>query len=415
MERPRTRHTKTSDGVSIAYSVFGSGPPLVYSLTLSHQILFYESPVWREWFDGLADRYQVIVFDSRGNGLSQRNVAWTPEGFERELEAVVKSMSLDEYFVFSTYSYTHGAIRHAIAHPDSVAGLIFWAGYINGERALEPTFLFDLARDNGDLFLRPIPQTMHWLEQGEVLTYIDILRQATTQDDWLAAIAAARASDVEAILPRLKTPALVLHPRELDIVRVEEAMKFASALPNGQLVLLEGPRAIPTGEVVEPALAAIAAFTDRISGIHDRGQPLTAGTVRIVLFTDIVGHTEMMRRLGDTTGRGVLREHERITRLTLRAYDGSEVKSLGDGLMASFSSVTKAMDCAIALQRAFAAHEGEPLQVRVGLNAGEPIEEDGDLFGSTVIMASRIAAHPGPREILVPGPLRHLPSRKSYV
>jgi len=96
---------------------------------------------------------------------------------------------------------------------------------------------------------------------------------------------------------------------------------------------------------------------------------------------------------------------------------------MGDGFMASFGSVTKAMDCAIALQRAFATHSAshtgaervEALNVRVGLNAGEPIEEDGDLFGSTVILASRIAAQAGAGEILIPEPLRHLLSGKSYV
>ena len=88
---------------------------------------------------------------------------------------------------------------------------------------------------------------------------------------------------------------------------------------------------------------------------------------------------------------------------------------MGDGFMASFGSVTKAVECAIALQRAFAEREGELLSVRVGLNAGEPIEEDGDLFGSTVILASRIAAQAGAGEILIPEPLRHLLSGKSYV
>jgi class 3 adenylate cyclase len=91
---------------------------------------------------------------------------------------------------------------------------------------------------------------------------------------------------------------------------------------------------------------------------------------------------------------------------------------MGDGFMASFGSVTSAMDCAIALQRAFTSYSQsmpEPLQVRVGLNAGEPIEEDGDLFGSTVIMASRIAAQAGAGEILIPEPLRHLLAGKSYV
>jgi class 3 adenylate cyclase len=156
-------------------------------------------------------------------------------------------------------------------------------------------------------------------------------------------------------------------------------------------------------------------FISEVAGEDQPSLTSAASGFRTVLFTDLVGHTEMMRRLGDDRGRAVLREHERITRDLLKQHGGAEVKTMGDGFMASFASVTKAMDCAIALQRAFAAHEGEPLQVRVGLNAGEPIEEDGDLFGSTVIMASRIAAQAGAGEILIPEPLRHLLSGKSYI
>jgi class 3 adenylate cyclase len=169
---------------------------------------------------------------------------------------------------------------------------------------------------------------------------------------------------------------------------------------------------------VEPVVRAVRDFLaeDAESASEQRaGSEIPTGAFRTILFTDLVGHTDMMRRLGDDRGREVLREHERITRELLKTHGGAEVKTMGDGFMASFSSVTKAMDCAIALQRAFAAHEGEPLQVRVGLNAGEPIEEDGDLFGSTVIMASRIAAKAGAGEILIPEPLRHLLTGKSYV
>ncbi len=92
---------------------------------------------------------------------------------------------------------------------------------------------------------------------------------------------------------------------------------------------------------------------------------------------------------------------------------------MGDGFMASFGSVTSAMECAIALQRAFHGQNQEPgtenLNVRVGLNAGEPIEEDGDLFGSTVILASRIAAKAGAGEILVPDTVRGLLSGKNFL
>ena len=114
----------------------------------------------------------------------------------------------------------------------------------------------------------------------------------------------------------------------------------------------------------------------------------------------------------------VAREHERITRGTLKQHGGAEVNTIGDGFMASFGSVTSAMECAIALQLAFAPHTEampEPLHVRVGLNAGEPVEEDVALFGATVILASRIAAKAGAGEILVPDTVRGLLSGKDFV
>ncbi|MCI0820687.1 MAG: adenylate/guanylate cyclase domain-containing protein, partial [Chloroflexi bacterium] len=105
-----------------------------------------------------------------------------------------------------------------------------------------------------------------------------------------------------------------------------------------------------------------------------------------------------------------------ITRDVLKQHAGTEVKTMGDGFMASFSSVTKAVECSIALQRALAERKSdEPLNVRVGLNAGEPIEEDGDLFGATVILASRIAAKADGGEILVADTIRGLCSGKGFL
>jgi class 3 adenylate cyclase len=150
---------------------------------------------------------------------------------------------------------------------------------------------------------------------------------------------------------------------------------------------------------------------------------LAPSGVRTILFTDIVGHTEMMHRLGDGGGRVVLREHEQITRDVLKAHGGDEVKSMGDGFMASFSSVAGAVQCAVALQRAFEQRNrqaemggiGEQFQIRIGLNAGEPIEDGGDLFGATVIMASRIAAEAGTGEILASDVVRGLCSGKGFL
>jgi class 3 adenylate cyclase len=144
--------------------------------------------------------------------------------------------------------------------------------------------------------------------------------------------------------------------------------------------------------------------------------------LRILVFTDLVDHAGMMARLGDAKGREVLRRHERITREALAASGGTEVKTMGDGFMASFGSVTRAIECAIGLQRAIrdrAAEIGETLAVRIGLDAGEPIAEGGpdghgDLFGATVILASRIARHAAGGEILVSHTVRGLCSGKAF-
>ena len=125
----------------------------------------------------------------------------------------------------------------------------------------------------------------------------------------------------------------------------------------------------------------------------------------------------MMSRLGDEEGRAILRDHERITRETLSAHGGSEVKAMGDGFMIWFPSATRALECAIALQRAIAVHNDardEPIRVRVGINAGEPIAEGDDLFGASVIAAARIAAHAQGSEILVSDVVRQLVAGKGF-
>jgi adenylate cyclase len=114
----------------------------------------------------------------------------------------------------------------------------------------------------------------------------------------------------------------------------------------------------------------------------------------------------------------VLRTHNRIVRDALKAHTGSEIKHTGDGIMASFASATRALECAIAIQRAFAEHSEsaeEPIRVRVGLNAGEPIAEEADLFGTAVQLAARICARADPGEILAPIVVRELAAGKGFL
>lgn len=125
---------------------------------------------------------------------------------------------------------------------------------------------------------------------------------------------------------------------------------------------------------------------------------------RAIMFTDLKDSTWMTSTLGDVKALHILHVSNVLTRTAIRAHEGREVKHTGDGIMASFKSVSDAVHSAVAIQRAFAkhnqSHPGEELFLRIGLNAGEPIEEQGDLFGNAVQLAARLCAFAQPGQIL---------------
>ena len=169
---------------------------------------------------------------------------------------------------------------------------------------------------------------------------------------------------------------------------------------------------------METAVRAVEGFLGRGIGVAPLTPSPQAAAFRTILFTDVVGSTSLTQRLGDARARDVLRRHESIVRQALRAHAGSEVKTMGDGFMASFSSSTEAMECAIAIQRAFADYNETaetPIMVRAGLNAGEPVAERDDLFGTAVQLAARICDRAQPGEILVSNVVREIAAGKGFL
>jgi class 3 adenylate cyclase len=424
LPEPRIRYCTTDDGIDIAYCVAGNGPPLVMLpwFGTAHLEIQWRVPLWARFRHQLAEQCTVVEYDSRGCGLSARDVDdYSLDAYARDLEAVVQKTGLERFAIFGFRQSVPLAIAYAVRHTERVSGLLLWTPWDHGETVYENSHtaaLLQLMESDWDLYVQSATRVMlSWGGEESSRQSVDFLRAATNPESLRAQVQSWRAFDVRELLPRVACPVVLIARQELVSPSLDNARRMAASMRDARVVVLEGSTWMPYNDAADVADLAIN-FIRECGGASDydgvpAGSP-SAG-LRTVLFTDVVGHTEMMQRLGDARGRDVLREHERITRDLLKQHGGAEVKTMGDGFMASFASVTKAMDCAIALQRAFAAHEGEPLRVRVGLNAGEPIEEDGDLFGSTVIMASRIAAKAGAGEILIPEPLRHLLSGKSYV
>ncbi len=148
------------------------------------------------------------------------------------------------------------------------------------------------------------------------------------------------------------------------------------------------------------------------------GKPYVATAFRTVLFTDIQGSTALTQRLGDIGAMRVLRTHDHLVRDALRTSGGLEVKHTGDGIMASFSSVARAVECSISIQQRIADHVAEQpdeaFRVKIGLAAGEPITEGDDLFGAAVQLAARLCDQAGADGILVSAAVRDLCIGKSF-
>lgn len=166
-------------------------------------------------------------------------------------------------------------------------------------------------------------------------------------------------------------------------------------------------------EVIEVEAPTLAQFmgttaTDLNDRVTIAGQPDTA--LRAIMFTDIEGSTDISTSHGDTVAVEMVRRHNEIVRSALDRFDGREVKHTGDGLFASFTSVSKAVEATVAIQRdsAKTSASGPPLAIKIGLSAGEPVQDSQDLFGAAVNLAARICAHARGGQTLVAGTVRDL-------
>lgn len=425
------RYCTTSDGVQLAYSITGQGPPVVRALGwFTHLEYEWEVPFWRHYIERLSDHYTLIRYDGRGMGLSDRNIAGlTMDGFVEDLGAVIDAAGFEKVTVMGVSLGGYSAVKYTANNPDRVSHLIFYGSFVRNFVPEDQLVMFKTMVLQG--WGSPVPAHRQFFSglfmpdnpSANDLKAFNELQRVGAEAEMVATLYDQNPKwDARDDLPKIKVPTLVMHRKGDAIVPFEEGRGIAAKIPGARFVPLEGSNhALTEGEDAtwDEMMQAIDKL---VLGSQDE-KKRDAGTsaFRTVLFTDLVGHTEMMQRLGDDKGRDVLREHERITRELLKAHGGIEVKTMGDGFMASFGSIAKALECAISLQRAFEEHNAsrlgsvEGLHVRVGLNAGEPIDEDGDLFGSTVILASRIAAKAAGGEILVANAVRELSTGKGFL
>jgi class 3 adenylate cyclase/pimeloyl-ACP methyl ester carboxylesterase len=411
--QPRIQYTRTSDGVNIAYWAIGSGPPIVWMPTIptTHIEREWEFPLIRAAYEAAAKSNTLIRYDGRGFGLSDRDVTdFSVQAMELDLEAIATHLELESFDLLAFGFEGSTGIVFSVRNPARVSHLVLWHVPASGDDVSEQYHdLAALAQRDWEIASEAwIRATIAWEEGDMAQVGAQVMRASADAAQLQSYMEQLRDRDVTDLLPRVAVPTLVMHRRDYRLAPLDASRRVAAAIPDAQLRLLDGSSYFFGAD----GLAASLAFIHGNDALEERR---VTRDMRVILFTDLEGSTALTQRLGDIRAREILREHERITRKALAAHGGSEVKTMGDGFMASFGSVTEAVECAIALQRAFAEREGERLQIRVGLNAGEPIEEEGDLFGATVILASRIAGKAQGGEILVSDNVRSLSAGKEFL
>jgi class 3 adenylate cyclase len=237
------------------------------------------------------------------------------------------------------------------------------------------------------------------------------LREGMAKESYLKAMEDALELDVSELLPRVAVPTLVIRDTTQEFAAAPQLAKpLATRIPGAQFITVNDMRA---------AASAIIEFTSDAAADPRRDYPSRSGLVTI-LFTDLASSTALTQRLGDAKAQELVRAHNSIVREALATIGGTEIKHTGDGIMASFPTASGALECAVAIQRgvvewADRAHRDAPLQVHIGLNAGEPVAEERDLFGTSVQLARRICDHATAGQILASNVVRELAAGKGFL
>ncbi len=421
------RFCTTSDGVRIAYAVTGSGYPLVWTPGwLSHAEIDWDIPILGERYHELTKDFMLLRFDKRGTGLSTRGLpSYSREAWVRDVEAVVEHAKLKR---FALAGYSEGgpiAVEYATLHPRRVSHLILMGtgvltGVDNPKQRELLSALVTIIRTNWGTGVKTMSD--FFLGEGAPpeaqQTFATYQRQAANADDAAAMLSdILTVYDIAHLAPRVHVPTLVIHARGDHAISIEYGQRLATMIPGASFKSVEGQH-VPSREQSAEMEAAIREFVlgtaQSSEEAVERATAPSAGPLT-VLFTDIVSSTALTQRLGDAAAQSLVRAHNAIVREALGAHAGSEIKHTGDGIMASFSSASGALQCAVAIQRAVEAQANEHLAVHVGINAGEPLVEDNDLFGTAVQLARRVCdqAHSG--EILASDVVRQLVAGKGFL
>jgi pimeloyl-ACP methyl ester carboxylesterase len=415
MSPPRTHYARSGD-VSIAYQVVGEGPfDLLLALGFATHIeLQWESPIFARFCDRLSSFSRLILFDKRGTGLSDPVVeAPTLEQRVDDIRAVMDAAGSERAALFGISEGGPTGVLVAATHPERITALVLhgamartteapdypWASPADALREAAAEFIAPYWGQDATGMIELFAPSL--VGDAEVREYLERLERSAASPAMTQQIFEMFLDiDVRPILPTIRVPTLILHRRGDRVVNWRAGEHLAGQIPDARYVELPGVDHLPWAGDQEPVLGEVEEF---LTGARSVAEP--DRVLATVMFTDIVGSTERASELGDARWRDLLSSHQDAVRRELTRFRGREVKSLGDGCLATFDGPARSIQCGQAITEV-ARTSG--LEVRVGLHSGEVELMDGDVGGIAVHIAARVGALAGGGEVLVTSTVKDL-------
>lgn len=409
--RPKVSFAKASDGTRIAYAIHGDGPPLVFVRGLNSHVEDWWADGWTSsYFQALAQTFSVILYDARGNGLSDPSEDITLERCLDDLVAVVEDAGLSDVTLYGQGFGSPIAIAYAAGGSAPVSRLILYCAYAQGtDVVITDEFIHTM---------RTMPHAAAAFMARE--SYPDeedlptrLMRPLYTPAEIAARyFELARAVDVHAALADVGVPTLVMQPERNPVIPFHAGRQIAEAVANASLVSIPGGSYNPfSRRATEPSLHAIGEFLgDELIGVGN-ARPV------VLMLTDMVDSTAMTQRAGEAISRTLHELQDAIVQRAIAQNAGELVKHTGDGLMVSFGSAGEALSTAVAVQAEISEHNRsleEALHVRIGIAAGEAYVHSGQPFATAAQLVTRVTSHGGPDQILATEAVREQASSQGF-
>lgn len=399
--QPTTRYAKSGD-VHIAYQVFGDGPLdlVVAPGFVSHIDNYWDEPSFARWLSRLGRFSRVVIFDKRGTGLSDR-VSELPGMDQRmdDVRAVMDAAGVERAAVMGISEGGSLASLFAAHHPARCQSLVLYGSFAQftswfpTDEALEGLFQY-IDSDWGSGASLPLFAPSKADDAAFQRWWGKFERLGADPGAALALMRMNSQIDITDVLPTIHVPTLVVHRTDDVTIDVGGGRTLAERIPNARLFEVPGTDHMPfVGDNVEEILQEIEEF---LTG--EKSAPIIDRVLATVVFTDIVDSTARADTMGDRAWRDLLGQHDIAVRQNLERFRGNEVKSLGDGFLATFDGPARAIHCARSIS---ASLQQLGLPARIGVHTGEVELKEADVRGIAVHIAARISALGNANDVVV--------------